>query len=125
MRFSGQRTGGLQDYARAGGASLNFPGRLPITGLNDQKSPTLADSSSHSNMCVYSRNLKSCASCAFWGGPRRTLRAPAREIDTDRYTTGPCAHIRRRGVLCCENAVCQDYLRWSAIDEQSIAIITG
>jgi len=76
-------------------------------------------------MCIYSLKLKSCASCAYWGGPRRALRDKASEAETNKYTTGPCAHIQRRGVLCSENAVCQDYIMWSAIDDQSIAIITG
>lgn len=75
-------------------------------------------------MCIYSHDLKSCASCAYWGGPRRALREPA-GIDANKFTTGPCAHVKRRGVECCENAVCQDYLRWSAVDDKSVEIITG
>jgi len=75
-------------------------------------------------MCVYKHNLKSCASCAYWGGPRRALRSKA-EIDPNKYTTGPCVHVKRRGVLCSENALCQDYLKWSVIDDESVEIITG
>jgi hypothetical protein len=75
-------------------------------------------------MCVYSHNLKSCASCAYWGGTRRATKRKT-GIDTDKYTTGPCIHVKRRGVQCNENAICQDYLRWSAIDDESVAIITG
>jgi len=75
-------------------------------------------------MCVYSNNLKSCASCAYWGGPRRAVRSRV-EVDLDKYTTGPCIHLRRRGVQTSENALCQDYRRWSVIDDESIEIITG
>ncbi|HYQ71587.1 MAG TPA: hypothetical protein VET88_06630 [Gammaproteobacteria bacterium] len=75
-------------------------------------------------MCVYRNNLKSCASCAYWGGPRRALKGTA-GIDLDKYTTGPCAHFRRRGVQCSENAVCQEYRKWSAIDNESVEIVTG
>jgi len=80
--------------------------------------------SSHTHMCVYTINLRSCASCAYWGGPRRALKRKA-EIDVDRYTIGPCVHVNRRGVQCSENAICQDYIRWSVIDNESIEIITG
>jgi hypothetical protein len=75
-------------------------------------------------MCVYEKNLKSCASCAYWRGPRRAVKRKA-EIDLDKYTTGTCVHVSRRGVQCSENAVCQDYLKWAAIDDDAIEIITG
>jgi hypothetical protein len=75
-------------------------------------------------MCVYRINLKSCASCAYWGGPRRAVKRKV-EVNLDKYTTGPCVHVKRRGVLCSENAVCEDYRRWSIIDNESIEIITG
>jgi hypothetical protein len=75
-------------------------------------------------MCVYSSKLKSCASCAYWGGPRRALKRKA-GIDLDKYTIGPCVHVKRRGVQCSENAVCQDYRKWSVMDDESIEIITG
>lgn len=75
-------------------------------------------------MCVYGKNLKSCASCAYWRGPRRVLKRKA-VIYLYKYTIGACVHVKRRGVQCSENAICQDYLRWSAIDDESIEIITG
>jgi len=75
-------------------------------------------------MCIYSHDLKSCASCAYWGGPRQAHRGKS-GADSRKYTTGLCAHINRRGILCCENAYCQDYLKWSAIDDEEVEIITG
>jgi len=75
-------------------------------------------------MCIYSQDLKSCASCAYWGGPRRAHKGNY-GTESNRYTTGPCAHVKRRGVVCSENAFCQDYRKWSAIDDKTVAIITG
>ena len=46
-------------------------------------------------------------------------------MNVDHYETGPCNHVNRRGVQCSENAVCQDYLKWSAIKDHSLQIITG
>jgi hypothetical protein len=46
-------------------------------------------------------------------------------MNVDNYETGPCGHINRRGVQCSENALCQDYLKWSAIKGHLLEIITG
>jgi len=75
-------------------------------------------------MSVYGFDLRSCATCAYWGGSRKavTMRAG---LNVDRYVTGSCKHVNRRGVQCSENAVCQDYRKWSAIKDPSLQIVTG
>jgi len=75
-------------------------------------------------MTVYGYGLRSCATCAYWGGPRKAVNMRA-GININKYGTGPCGHQNRRGVVCSENAVCQDFFRWSAIDDHSLEIITG
>jgi hypothetical protein len=75
-------------------------------------------------MSVYGYELRSCATCAYWGGPRKAVNMRV-DRDIDKYVTGPCNHLNRRGVPCNENAVCQDYLKWSAILDHSLEIITG
>jgi hypothetical protein len=75
-------------------------------------------------MSVYGYELRSCATCAYWGGQRKAVNIRA-GVDVDKYETGPCNHVNRRGVPCNENAVCQDYLKWSAMLDHSLEIITG
>jgi hypothetical protein len=75
-------------------------------------------------MSVYGYELRSCATCAYWGGQRKAVTIRA-DVDVDKYETGPCNHVNRRGVPCNENAVCQDYLKWSAMLDHSLEIITG
>jgi hypothetical protein len=75
-------------------------------------------------MSVYGYDLRSCATCAYWGGSRQAVNMRA-GMNVDHYETGPCDHTNRRGVQCSENAVCQDYLKWSAIRDNSLEIITG
>jgi hypothetical protein len=75
-------------------------------------------------MSVYDYDLRSCATCAYWEGSRKAVNIRA-SMNVGNYETGPCGHINRRGVKCSENAVCQDYLKWSAIKDHSLEIITG
>lgn len=75
-------------------------------------------------MSVYGYDLRSCATCAYWGGSRKAVNTRD-GLSAGKYETGPCGHINRRGVQCSENAVCQDYLKWSAIRDRRLQIITG
>jgi len=75
-------------------------------------------------MSVYGFDLRSCATCAYWGGPRKAVNMRT-GMNAGKYETGPCGHVNRRGVQCNENAVCQDYRRWSVIKDPSLQTITG
>ena len=75
-------------------------------------------------MSVYGFDLRSCATCAYWGGSRKAVNTRS-GMNVDKYETAPCGHINRRGVLCSENAVCNDYQKWSVIKDPSLQIITG
>jgi hypothetical protein len=68
-------------------------------------------------MAGYGSELHSCATCAYWGGPRKATNMGA-GMDVYKYATGRCNHVNRRGVLCNENAICED---WFAIHAPRLA----
>jgi hypothetical protein len=69
--------------------------------------------SGRTEMAGYGFELRGCVTCAYWGGPRKATDTSA-GMDVYQYATGRCNHVNRRGVLCNENAICED---WFAIHD--------